>query len=77
MSMATRKWSNLSARHRKLIIVAAVAEGSLKTLALIDLKRRPEAQIRGAKWGWGLGIALFNSFGAAPLAYFAFGRLSG
>ena len=73
--MATRKkWSDLSQRNQALIITAAVAEGGLKVAALIDIKRRPASQIRGSKWVWATGVVLVNSFGLAPLSYFAFGR---
>jgi hypothetical protein len=71
---AKRQWSDLSRRSRRLIIVAAVAEASLKTAALIDIKRRPASQIRGSKWIWAATVVLVNSFGGAPLSYFAFGR---
>jgi len=73
--MAARKqWSDLSPRSRWLIIVGGVAEASLKTAALIDIKRRPASQIRGSKWIWATAVVLINSFGGAPLSYFAFGR---
>ena len=72
--MAARKWSDLSKRSRGLIIAAAVAEAGLKTAALIDIKRRPASQIRGSKWAWATAVVVINSFGGAPLAYFAFGR---
>ncbi len=72
--MAARKWSDLSVRSRRLIIAAAAAEGILKTAALIDIKRRPASQIRGSKWIWAPVVVVVNSFGAAPLAYFVFGR---
>jgi hypothetical protein len=72
--MASHKWRDLSKRRRRLIIAAGVAETTLKTAALIDLKRRPASQIRGSKWIWAAVVVLVNSFGAAPLSYFAFGR---
>jgi hypothetical protein len=72
--MAARKWSDLSKRRRRLLIAAAVAEASLKTAALVDMKRRPASQIRGSKWIWAPVVVIVNSFGGAPLAYFAFGR---
>jgi hypothetical protein len=72
--MAMRKWSDLSARTRKLIIAAAAAEGALKVAALIDLARRPTSQIRGPKWIWAPIVVLVNSGGGAPLAYFRYGR---
>jgi len=72
--MADRKWGDLSPRTRRLIIAAAVAEGILKVAALVDMARRPGDQIRGSKWVWAPTVLLVNSVGAAPLAYFAFGR---
>jgi hypothetical protein len=72
--MATRKWNDLSTDTRRLIVIAAVAEGILKTAAVIDLVRRPGDQIRGSKWVWAPVVIGVNSFGVAPLAYFAFGR---
>ena len=71
---AKKKWSDLSPRARRLILVGAVLEGILKTAALIDIKRRPASQIRGSKWIWATVVVLVNSFGGAPLSYFAFGR---
>jgi hypothetical protein len=68
-----QKWGDLSERSRKLILVAAVTEGCLKTAALIDIKRRPASQIRGAKWKWVLAL-IPGSFGLGSLAYFVFGR---
>lgn len=72
--MAARHWSDLSKRSQRLIIAAAVAEGSLKIAALVDIKRRPASQIRGSKWIWAAVVVIINSFGGAPIAYFLFGR---
>jgi len=72
--MSGRTWSDLSTRSRRLIIAAAIAEGLLKTAALVDIVRRPAGQIRGPKWIWAPVVVTVNSFGAVPLAYFAFGR---
>jgi hypothetical protein len=72
--VAARKWSDLSDRSQRLIIIAAVAETILKAAALADLKRRPASQVRGPKWVWAPAVTLINSAGAAPLAYFIFGR---
>jgi Phospholipase_D-nuclease N-terminal len=73
---AKQKWSDLSERNRKLIIVTAVAESILKAAALIDIKRRPASQIRGPKWLWAPVVALVNSAGVVPISYFLFGRRS-
>ncbi len=73
--MADRtKWSDRSPRTRRLIVAGGAAEAALKAAALIDMKRRPASQIRGPKWAWAVVVVVANSFGAVPLAYFAFGR---
>ena len=71
--VVARKWSDLSKRSQRLIIVAGAAEASLKAAALIDIKRRPASQIRGSKWKW-VAALVPGSLGIAPLSYFAFGR---
>ena len=68
------QWKDLSERSRRLIIAGAAAEGALKVAALADLKRRPASRVRGRKWIWAVAVIIVNSFGGAPLAYFAFGR---
>jgi hypothetical protein len=73
--MAARKqWSDLSERTRKLLIIGAVAEGTLRVAALIDIKRRPASQIRGNKWMWAAVVAVVSSAGVLPISYFVFGR---
>jgi hypothetical protein len=69
----TSWWRSLSPRSRGLVVVAAVAETSLKAAVLIDLRRRPAAEIRGSKRAWAAAM-LVNSAGVIPLSYFAFGR---
>jgi hypothetical protein len=69
-----RRWSDLSERNRRLVVVGAVLEGALKIAALIDLKRRPAIEIRGRKWIWATVVTLVNSVGVVPLAYLLFGR---
>jgi len=71
---ASKRWSELSPRTRRLIIGAAVAEGLLKLAALIDLKRRPASQVRGPRWVWATLVAVVSSFGLLPISYFLFGR---
>ena len=70
----SRRWSDLSERNRRLLIVAAAVEGALKAAALADMKRRPASEVRGPKRAWAAGVVAVNSFGAAPIAYFIFGR---
>jgi len=68
-----RRWSDLSARSRRLIIAVAVVEAGLKAAVLVDLKRRPASKVRGSKRMWAAAM-LLNSAGLTPLSYFAFGR---
>ena len=73
--MAARKqWSDLSPRTRRLLTIAAVAEGILKLAALIDIKRRSASQIRGPKWLWAVVVAVVSSAGVVPISYFVLGR---
>jgi hypothetical protein len=73
--MATRRqWSDLSQRTRRLLTIAAVAEGILKVAALIDIKRRPASQIRGPKWLWATVVTVVSSAGVVPISYFVIGR---
>ena len=74
MSVAKKSWSELSPRTRRLILIGAVFEGALKTAALIDLRRRPAADIRGSKGRWAAAIVLINTVGGVPIIYFRYGR---
>ena len=69
-----RRWSELSPRNRRLILLFAAFEGVLKVMALIDMKRRPAAEIRGSKAKWAVAVLFANSAGTVPLAYFLYGR---
>jgi hypothetical protein len=69
--MAREHWSELSVRRRITILVVGTVQVGLSVAALVDLQRRPAAQVKGAKGWWRLA-ALTNTVG--PLAYFLFGR---
>jgi hypothetical protein len=72
--VSRRKWNDLSPRARRLIVVGGVIEGVMKAAALVDLVRRPAAEVRGSKARWAVAIVLVNSLGVVPMAYFARGR---
>jgi hypothetical protein len=72
--MPAKRWSELSERQRKTLIIGAVAEGVLKLAALVDLKRRPADLVRGPKWLWATSLVVVSSAGALPISYFVFGR---
>jgi hypothetical protein len=71
---AKGKWSRLSERQRRGIILGVVLEGIVKVFALRDLKRRPAEEVRGPKWLWGAVIVAANSAGLVPAAYLLLGR---
>jgi hypothetical protein len=72
--MAT-SWSNLSQGKRRVIVAVAAVETALKIAMLVDLKRRPAAQVKGSKRVWAAS-AIVNSAGIIPLSYYVFGRRS-
>ena len=71
--MATKKWADLSARQRRLIVAGGVVQVALQTVALVDLVKRPAGEVNGPKAAW--VAASFVNF-AGPIAYFMFGRRS-
>ncbi len=74
--MAKQRWSDLSQRQRRTIVLAGTVEAGLKIAALIDLARRPPGEVRGSKTGWAAAITLVNAAGVVPVAYFLRGRRS-
>jgi hypothetical protein len=75
--MAKKKWSDLSRRARRTLIAVGAGEGLLEVAALVDLARRPAAEVRGSKVRWALAVTLVNSVGLVPVAYFVYGRRRG
>jgi hypothetical protein len=69
-----RRWSDLSEDTRRRIVVVGAVEAVLKIVALVDLKRRPAAEVRGRKWVWAIALTVANSAGAVPLGYLLWGR---
>lgn len=68
--MAKKSWSELSDAQKTAILVVASTELALTATALVDLARRPAAQVRGRKGLWVLGI-LVQPIG--PVVYLAWG----
>lgn len=71
MTSQRKSWDDLTADQQRLVLVGGVVELVLTAVALVDLVRRPESQVRGPKWAWGTAMVV-QPFG--PLAYFALGR---
>ena len=72
--MVNRRWSDLDPRFRQTLMLVGAVDAGLRIAALIDLARRPARQVRGSKRWWAVAIALMNSAGAVPIAYFLRGR---
>jgi hypothetical protein len=67
----TQRWSDLTPRQRAAIVAAGTIEVVLITVAIVDLARRPRAQVRGSKLLWLVGCFIQP---IGPVAYLRFGR---
>lgn len=70
----SQRWSELSPRTRRAIMVLGSFDAALKAAALVDLRGRSNAEINGSKKAWGVALALVNSAGVLPIVYFLRGR---
>ena len=68
---AKERWDALPPWQQAGIVALAAVEIVLTTKAVVDLARRPRAQVRGPKTLWALGLSV-QPFG--PMAYLALGR---
>ena len=66
-----RKWDELTSRQQTAVLVAASVELSLTATALVDLARRPAAEVRGSRGWWFLGLFVQP---VGPVAYLLYGR---
>lgn len=69
-----KRWSDLDPRARKAILVVGALDGALKTVALIDLKRRRADEVHGSRKAWVAALTFVNSAGVLPVVYFVRGR---
>ena len=70
-SRSKKRWADLSTGQRTAVVGAGAVQIGLQIAALVDLRRRPAAEISGSKPLWA-ALSFLNFLG--PLAYFAFGR---
>jgi hypothetical protein len=71
VAVANRRWSELSTGQRRGIVLSGAVQVTLLIAALVDIRRRPEEEIRGSKRLW--PAAAFVNF-VGPVSYFLFGR---
>jgi hypothetical protein len=69
--MSTRRWSELSDRQQKVLLIGASVQLALAATAWANLAIRPALLVNGRKDVWAAVIAV-NFVG--PIAYFARGR---
>ena len=70
-SRRKKRWSDLTVSQRTAILLGALAELIITTMALRDLVRRPAAQVRGWKPLW---VLTFVVQPVGPVMYFLVGR---
>ena len=69
--MGQKQWKDLSSGQKRGVYVVGALETVLTLAALVDLARRPAADVRGPKAAWVAG-AFVQPVG--PIAYFLVGR---
>jgi hypothetical protein len=71
LSRKKRRWSDFTRQQQTAIVLGAIAELIMTTIALRDLARRPATQVRGRKLPW---VFAFFVQPIGPVLYFLFGR---
>jgi hypothetical protein len=66
-----KRWKELAPMQKAGALVMMSVQVSLLVSALVDIRQRPAAEIRGSKWLW-TAISFVNFIG--PISYFLFGR---
>lgn len=74
MASGRQKWQQMSPATRGLVVTFAAIDVGLRVWSLVDLARRPAADVRGPKPAWAAGLALVNSGGILPGSYLLWGR---
>ena len=64
--MSNRKWADMSAAQRTVMLTLVSIEVSLTATALVDLVRRPADQVHGRKGVWALALFVQP---VGPVAY--------
>lgn len=66
-----KRWDDLTTGQQAAVVALAAVEVVLTTVALVDLVRRPGAQVRGPKPLWAAGCFVQP---VGPVAYLVLGR---
>ena len=74
MGTNKKRWSELSPATRRAITIGATVDMTLRAVAIADLVKRPQSQVKGSKTLWAIALAVIGSVGLVPVAYLAWGR---
>ena len=66
-----KRWSDFSPQQQTAIVLGAIAELVMTTIALRDLARRPKREVRGSRLLW---VLAFFVQPIGPISYFLAGR---
>lgn len=72
--MAKKRWKDLSAKAKTMVVVVTAVDAGLRAWALRDLSSRDAGQINGPKWLWGSALSVLGTSGVVPVAYLIAGR---
>lgn len=71
MRRRRRTWRELDPAQRTRIVAVGVVQVAMQAAALLDLRRRADAELNGSKRLWA-ALSFVNFLG--PIAYFVAGR---
>jgi len=71
MARKKKTWADLTRSQKRAVVAAGAVEVALTMAAWRDLASRTDAQVRGSRALWAVGV-LVQPVG--PVAYFALGR---
>jgi hypothetical protein len=71
MTRGRKAWRDLEPVERAVIVLGGVVQVALQAAALLDLRRRADAELNGSRRVWVL-LSFVNFLG--PIAYFLAGR---
>lgn len=74
MNPARQKWDELSPTRKRAMVALGVVDAGLRAWALVDLKNRPDDEVKGPKAVWALALTVVNSAGILPTTYLLVGR---
>lgn len=69
--MRSLSWRDMSPTQRAVVVVLSPIELAMTVAAAVDLRRRPQQQVRGPKALWWLAIFVQP---VGPVAYLGWGR---